>query len=70
MSDAISQPECDSPIKKARRLGIKTEGVWVSCKSKMINIPHAEPTPPLSVNEEDEQIWWEWNGKVEGFSGW
>ncbi|KZT13258.1 uncharacterized protein LAESUDRAFT_719602 [Laetiporus sulphureus 93-53] len=57
------------------RKGVKTEGVWVSCRGGEIN-----PDVKLNVREnqdeededeeEDEMIWWAWDGKIIGFADW
>ncbi|KAK0455664.1 uncharacterized protein EV420DRAFT_1644446 [Desarmillaria tabescens] len=42
----------------------KIEGLWVACQ---------KPSTDLGTdvkNEEDEMIWWSWDGKLVGFSGW
>lgn len=58
--------------KRVPRVGIKTEGVWVGCKTRA-----SEPTSTSqtkedgeSSSEEDEMIWWVWDGKIVGFSDW
>ena len=53
-------------------MGVKTEGVWVCSKDG----PHAEvgldnqDGTMGEVSEEDEMIWWAWEGKIVGFSEW
>ncbi|KAK0205822.1 hypothetical protein DFS33DRAFT_1498503 [Desarmillaria ectypa] len=42
----------------------KIEGLWVACQ---------KPSTDLGTdvkNEEDEMIWWSWDGKLVGFAGW
>ncbi len=42
----------------------KIEGLWVACQ---------RPSTDLGkevTNEEDEMIWWSWDGKLVGFAGW
>ncbi|KAK0463141.1 uncharacterized protein EV420DRAFT_1232451, partial [Desarmillaria tabescens] len=42
----------------------KVEGLWVACQ---------KPSTDLGTdvkNEEDEMIWWSWDGKLVGFAGW
>jgi hypothetical protein len=55
--------------------GIKTEGVLITCQSG----PDSSTTslPPAATNttvtearEEDELIWWAWDGKLIGFAEW
>ncbi|OBZ66574.1 hypothetical protein A0H81_13374 [Grifola frondosa] len=60
--------------KNAKR-GIPTEGVWVGCKvNNVAGIDEAEGRRPdideREEIEEDEMIWWTWNGKIVGFSDW
>jgi hypothetical protein len=65
--------------------GIRTEGVLVSCQTgaraddegKVEVVASAlAPPPPGSVaataevSEEDELIWWAWDGKLTGFAEW
>jgi len=42
----------------------RVEGVWVVCREA----DRSEVDEP--VNEEDEMIWWSWEGKLVGFSDW
>jgi len=56
--------------------GIKTEGVLVTCQNVPDNgtsRPAATATVPATVTEtreEDELIWWAWDGKLIGFAEW
>ena len=59
--------------------GVRTEGVLVTCKQTSPDDtgspPHAYPAAPLSTavteaREEDELIWWAWDGKLIGFADW
>ncbi|KAK0227119.1 hypothetical protein EDD85DRAFT_729854, partial [Armillaria nabsnona] len=42
----------------------KIEGLWVACQR-----PSTDPGKEMK-NEEDEMIWWSWDGKLVGFAGW
>jgi hypothetical protein len=55
--------------KKAHKLGVRTEGVWVSCAGRALDIHH-DLSEDGDVQEEDEMIWWAWDGKIAGFSEW
>ena len=57
------------PKNKGLRLGVKTEGVWVTCRSgstEDVGIDYDK----VKLVEDDEMIWWEWDGKIVGFSDW
>jgi hypothetical protein len=49
--------------------GIKTEGVLVGCQTSARSalLPLAAAA---EVSEEDELIWWAWDGKLTGFAEW
>ena len=52
---------------KPKRAKTIVEGIWISCKEA------SKPRLSQSVKEaeeEDEMIWWSWDGKIIGFSGW
>jgi hypothetical protein len=66
---------------KARRRGvggIKTEGILVTCQNGPDNDdgtshPVAATVPTTiatGAREEDELIWWAWDGKLIGFAEW
>ncbi|CAL1716194.1 unnamed protein product [Somion occarium] len=75
LKDSIVDDDAQEPIlnqkKRATRIGVKTEGVWVGCKAQTTPIDFSssgdgqEPS-----NEDDEMIWWVWDGKIAGFSDW
>ena len=56
------------------RTGVKTEGVWVCAKDGprdvMEGLGEAQSEERAEVSEEDEMIWWVWEGKIAGFSEW
>lgn len=47
-------------------VGIKMEGVLVSCQT---GAEEGNATSALA-SEEDELIWWAWDGKLTGFTEW
>ncbi|KAI9512756.1 hypothetical protein F5148DRAFT_973137 [Russula earlei] len=61
-------------VGKARRRaaagGIKTEGVLVTCQTCPNDSPSLVLAPTTEVREEDELIWWAWDGKLIGFAEW
>lgn len=56
--------------KKTQRLGVKTEGVWVTRANGGTPTTSQIKEKDESVHEDDEMIWWVWNGKIVGFSDW
>lgn len=66
IDEAACEPNVTSS-KKPRRLDVKTEGVWLGCtgskRAIYENLSQAE-----GVAEEDEMIWWQWDGKIIGFA--
>jgi len=50
--------------KKGR--AVKVEGVWVGCRGGATEELGSETVRC----EEDEMIWWSWDGKLVGFSDW
>lgn len=53
----------DRPSRKKR-----VEGVWVTARNGLGEPEHRVETPP--VHEDDEMIWWSWDGKLVGFADW
>ncbi|KAJ7735120.1 hypothetical protein DFH07DRAFT_844057 [Mycena maculata] len=49
--------------RKARSKSPKVEGVWVTCRSPGLEFSE-------DAAEEDEMIWWSWDGKIVGFADW
>ncbi|KAF8905344.1 hypothetical protein CPB85DRAFT_1552214 [Mucidula mucida] len=43
----------------------KVEGVWVACRRPAVN-----EEEDGDMEEDDEMIWWSWDGKIVGFAGW
>lgn len=63
---SVDQDKSTQSKKKPLRIGVKTEGVWISCRASSSEAQD----DANSVKEEDELIWWQWNGKIAGFSEW
>ena len=70
MSDVVRRHVGDTPPKKKGLRGTKTEGVWITCRSGSTEVVRADPEPSKLIDEADEMIWWEWDGKIVGFSEW
>ncbi|KAI0688654.1 hypothetical protein BC835DRAFT_290587 [Cytidiella melzeri] len=70
IADATFDPSASSPSKSKKRsiVGVKTEGVWISCRAAPSVV---EEIPDMcATREEDEMIWWQWNDKLVGFCDW
>ena len=52
--------------KPKKSFGVKTEGVWIGCRAE----PAIKEGTLEQTQEEDEMIWWQWDGKIVGFSDW
>ncbi|KAI0915555.1 hypothetical protein AcV5_003741 [Taiwanofungus camphoratus] len=73
----VSEPAKQSKKKSARK-GAKTEGVWLGCKGSsatgadmaIIQDEAFEGKEDDEVEEDDEMIWWVWDGKIVGFADW
>ena len=67
----------DSKPRRRGAAGAKTEGVLVSCQAgpdDSVSVSHPNTPGALTAVaeaiEEDELIWWAWNGKLSGFAEW
>ncbi|KAK0490243.1 hypothetical protein IW261DRAFT_1353316 [Armillaria novae-zelandiae] len=49
---------------KTNKKKTKIEGLWVACQRPSTDLGKDER------QEEDEMIWWSWDGKLVGFAGW
>lgn len=59
--------------RKPLRGGVKTEGVWIGCRESNGLREHQtliSNTSGVDADEDDEMIWWAWDGKLVGFSDW
>jgi len=67
-----------NPRRRGAAGGVKTEGVLVGCQTSPDDdddddddsISHPTTTTMTEVGEEDELIWWAWDGKLTGFAEW
>ena len=59
------------PRRRGASTGVKTEGVLVTCQSRPDeSLNSVDPLLSEVSEEEDEPIWWSWNGKLTGFAEW
>lgn len=61
------RPQSINSRNKHPRVGIATEGVWIGCQYDELHSLSGDRCPE---EEDDEMIWWAWNGKIVGFSEW
>ena len=68
-TDAVSNQKSKSVKQKKG----KPEGVWLTCRDginpDLTLLQDALEQGP-NIAEEDEMIWWSWDGKLVGFSDW
>ncbi|KAJ6544228.1 hypothetical protein B0H19DRAFT_1076366 [Mycena capillaripes] len=55
--------------RRARSRAVKVEGAWVTCRSPGVEVEFAADGDGDAA-EEDEMIWWSWDGKIVGFADW
>ncbi|KAG2134899.1 uncharacterized protein EDB93DRAFT_1092518 [Suillus bovinus] len=53
---------------KKRKKGGKVEGVWIRSRQRLTE--DSEIISSQEISEEDEMIWWTWDGRLVGFSDW
>ena len=60
----------DTKPSKGGRLwgGVKTEGMRVRCTT--LNEDVSEKNLQIEEDEDDEMIWWSWDGKLVGLGDW
>ncbi|KAG0692264.1 hypothetical protein DFH29DRAFT_970792 [Suillus ampliporus] len=66
--DAFLEESGERPTKddiKKKKKGVKVEGVWIRSRQGM-----TEESESGEIPEEDEMIWWTWDGKLVGFADW
>ena len=69
LKDAVVQDTEEATTEQKRRAPrVKTEGVWIGCKAQTAD--HRRDEEDILNNEEDEMIWWVWDGKITGFKDW
>ncbi len=67
--------------KQKKRSGVRTEGAWIGCRSGSAFVGLKRPQVGADEvqeregegqvgDEEDEEIWWAWEGKIVGFADW
>jgi hypothetical protein len=54
---------------KKKRAGAGVEGVWVGCRESGLSCASHVYGEGAEV-EDDEMIWWSWDGKIVGFVDW
>lgn len=54
--------------KKRKAQKGRVEGVWITCRDGLGAVDGNECK--MSSDENDEMIWWSWDGKLTGFSEW
>ena len=69
--DDVSTAGNGKPRRRGVTAGVKTEGVLVTCQAGPDeSLSRADPLRSEVCEEEDERIWWSWNGKLQGFAEW
>ncbi|KAG1772851.1 hypothetical protein EV702DRAFT_613235 [Suillus placidus] len=66
LEESGERPERDD-IKKKKKGG-KVEGVWICSRQRLTE--DSEIISGEEISEEDEMIWWTWDGKLVGFADW
>jgi hypothetical protein len=69
-SDDDSNADEDPRVTKKPPKGVKTEGVWIGARDAG---PGKTVTTRIDEGEEDDDdefIWWSWDGKIVGFTDW
>ncbi|KAI0784397.1 hypothetical protein C8Q75DRAFT_395331 [Abortiporus biennis] len=74
LTESASSSSTSSSRKKGRIGGVKTEGVWLGCNVETLcdleSTSSNEGNAGEELAEDDEMIWWVWDGKLVGFSDW
>ena len=66
----LGNAEDGKPRRRHGVAGVKTEGVIVGCQAGLDDSMCPPTNPVTETNEEDESIWWAWDGKLIGFAEW
>lgn len=53
---------------KKKKKGGKVEGVWIRSRQRLTE--DSEIISSEEILEEDEMIWWTWDGRLVGFTEW
>ncbi|TCD66202.1 hypothetical protein EIP91_001649 [Steccherinum ochraceum] len=77
LSNAVAPPDTPPEAQTQKRkpsytVGARTEGVWIGARDEVLhtNISTDSDSQPTSAEEDQDMIWWSWNGKIAGFSDW
>jgi hypothetical protein len=71
VDSGFGDAEDGKPRRRHGVAGVKTEGVIVGCQTSFGDDTIPCPTNPVTeISEEDELIWWAWDGKLIGFAEW
>ncbi|KAJ7476945.1 hypothetical protein B0H11DRAFT_2031342 [Mycena galericulata] len=62
--ETLTASDTRSSRKPARSKAQKVEGAWVTCRSPGVEFFEE------ATSEDDEMIWWSWDGKLVGFADW
>ena len=54
--------------KRSLKATVKTDGVRVCCRGAQEDKPAEDLVEEQKVDEQDELIWWSWDGKLEGLA--
>ncbi|KAI0078818.1 hypothetical protein K474DRAFT_1770791 [Panus rudis PR-1116 ss-1] len=68
IDEAEGETSDPKPKKRVNRVGVKTEGVWIGCQRE--DAIEVVNNNTQDMSEEDEMIWWTWDGKIVGFQDW
>jgi hypothetical protein len=68
--DAEENIEKDIVGRTKRKKGSECEGIWIRCQGLENDRNRGDGETREEEDEEDEMIWWTWDGKIVGFSDW
>jgi hypothetical protein len=69
-SDNDSNVDEDPRVAKKPPKGVKTEGVWIGARDAGPGKTITAWVDEEEGDEDDEFIWWSWDGKIVGFTDW
>ncbi|TBU48809.1 hypothetical protein BD309DRAFT_883840 [Dichomitus squalens] len=82
LEDAGALPVPPAARPKSKSKGVRTEGAWIGCRGGSAYAAKAQISSSVGygadaedstlggADEEDEEIWWAWEGKIVGFADW
>ena len=70
VDSGLGDAEDGKPRRRHGVAGVKTEGVLVGCQTSLDDSISHPTNPGTEISEEDELIWWAWDGKLIGFAEW